>query len=59
MMEPRKQPLSPLDLPEVSDVVSSTECTGLIPALPATREGLEARLKLFSNALPPDPPEDK
>ena len=51
-----------LDLAELSDVVSSTECTGLMPTPPDSEEALQARLELSSTALPrdavlPDPPQ--
>ena len=55
MMDPRKRPIY---LPEISNVVSSSECTGLVPARPADREGLEAELDLSSTALPRTPEED-
>lgn len=44
----------PLDyMPQISNVVSATECTGLVPTQPQDRDELENRMSLFSNSLPP------
>ena len=56
-MDPRISPQFPLDGPEISPVVSSTECTGLMPANPTSQAELDAELELFSTSLPPKDPQ--
>ena len=53
----RKKRVTPLDLmPDVANVVSNTECTGLTPTLPSGMEEWAEELSLSSTALPPQPP---
>lgn len=40
-------------MPQISNVASSTECTGLVPNQPQTEEELDSYMELFSNSLPP------
>ena len=43
-------------LPEVTDAVSSMECTGLMPSLPQSEEELEAYHQLSGMAIPAETP---
>lgn len=44
----------PLDyMPQISNVASSTECTGLVPIQPQTEAELDSYMELSSTSLPP------
>lgn len=44
----------PIDyMPQISNIASSTECTGLIPILPENEDELESYMSLSSSSLPP------
>ena len=44
----------PLDyIPNISNVVSSGECTGVVPTQPQNQDELESYLSLSSTSLPP------
>ena len=44
----------PLDyMPQISNVASATECTGLIPTQPQNDDERDAYLELWSTSLPP------
>ncbi len=50
----------PLDyMPNVSNVVSANECTGLVPGQSLEEAELASELGLFSTSLPPVWPEDE
>lgn len=50
----------PIDyMPNVSNVVSSAECTGVVPTQPQSQEELESYLELSSTSLPPVWEEDE
>lgn len=46
-------------LPEISDVASMGECTGLMPTPPLDTGELESYQQLYSTSLPADEDEDK
>ena len=46
------QPGEDVVLPQISDVASAGECTGLIPAAPGDQAQQESLQSLHSNALP-------
>lgn len=46
-------------MPQVSNVVSDTECTGLAFTAPQTEDELENELDLWSTSLPPVWDEDE
>lgn len=52
---PRKQDY----LPDISDTVSTTECTGLMPSLPADEAEFSSYQELSSMAIPKLPPDPK
>ncbi len=50
----KKKKKLPLDyMPNISNVVSATECTGLMPTLPMDKEEYASELDLFSTSRPP------
>lgn len=50
----------PIDfMPQISNVVSATECTGMVPTQPENQDELEADMDLFSSSLPPVWDEDE
>ena len=44
-------------LPEITDTVSSMECTGLMPSLPQNEEEIASYHQLSTMAIPPAEPE--
>lgn len=60
MSKHRKHKKLPIDLmPQISNVVSATECTGIVPTQPQDQDELEADMDLFSSSLPPVWDEDE
>ncbi len=54
MSKKNKHKKLPIDLmPQISNVVSSNECTGMVPTQPENQDELEADMDLFSSSLPP------
>lgn len=59
MQEKEKKPSGkrkklPIDyMPNISNVASDTECTGIVPTQPQSEEELESYLDLYSTSLPP------
>lgn len=50
----QEQKKLPLDyMPNISNVASATECTGLMPTLPLDEAEYASELGLFSTSLPP------
>lgn len=49
--QPKKLPLD--YMPNISNVASATECTGLMPDLPMNDAEYASELGLFSTSLPP------
>lgn len=50
----------PIDyMPNISNVASSSECTGIVPTQPQSEEELESYLDLYSTSLPPVWDEDE
>ena len=47
----RKLPLE--RMPQISNVVSATECTGLVPGASCDEDELAEELSLYSTSLPP------
>ena len=41
--------------PHISNVSSTTECTGLMPVMPGTEEEYESYMELFSLSIPVPP----
>ena len=53
-MSEKKIKKLPIDfMPQISNVASSTECTGLMPTLPENEDELEHYMSLYSTSLPP------
>ncbi len=48
---PKKLPID--YMPNISNVVSSSECTGAVPTQPQNQDELENYLSLTSSSLPP------
>ena len=46
-------------MPQISNVVSATECTGMVPTQPENQDELESDMDLFSSSLPPVWDEDE
>lgn len=52
--EPNKRKKLPIDyMPNISNVASDTECTGIVPVQPQSEEELDSYLDLYSTSLPP------
>ncbi|MBR1779954.1 MAG: hypothetical protein IJ751_00935 [Oscillospiraceae bacterium] len=50
----QKQRTLPLErMPQISNVVSTTDCTGLIPGASLEEDEVANELSLYSNSLPP------
>lgn len=57
---PDKRKKLPIDyMPNISNVASSSECTGIVPTQPQSEEELESYLDLYSTSLPPVWQEDE
>lgn len=57
---PDKRKKLPIDyMPNISNVASSSECTGIVPTQPQSEEELESYLDLYSTSLPPVWDEDE
>lgn len=57
---PDKRKKLPIDyMPNISNVASSSECTGIVPTQPQSEEELESYLDLYSTSLPPVWPEEE
>ncbi len=57
---PDKRKKLPIDyMPTISNVASSSECTGIVPTQPQSEEELESYLDLYSTSLPPVWQEDE
>lgn len=57
---PDKRKKLPIDyMPNISNVASSSECTGIVPTQPQSKEELESYLDLYSTSLPPVWDEDE
>lgn len=57
---PDKRKKLPIDyMPNISNVASSSECTGIVPTQPQSEEELESYLDLYSSSLPPVWQEDE
>lgn len=53
-MSEKKIKKLPIDyMPQISNVASATECTGLIPTSPDDEDELENYMSLSSSSLPP------
>lgn len=60
MSNHRKHKKLPIDyMPQISNVVSATECTGIVPTQPENQDELESDMDLFSSSLPPVWDEDE
>lgn len=52
--ESNKRKKLPIDfMPNISNVASDTECTGIVPVQPQSEEELDSYLDLYSTSLPP------
>lgn len=57
---PDKRKKLPIEyMPNISNVASSSECTGIVPTQPQSEEELESYLDLYSTSLPPVWDEDE
>ena len=57
---PDKRKKLPIDyMPNISNVASGSECTGIVPTQPQSEEELESYLDLYSTSLPPVWQEDE
>lgn len=57
---PDKRKKLPIDyMPNISNVASSSECTGIVPTQPQSEEELGSYLDLYSTSLPPVWDEDE
>lgn len=60
MSKHHKHKKLPIDfMPQISNVVSATECTGMVPTQPENQDELESDMDLFSSSLPPVWDEDE